>query len=340
MDCVLAGHGNWGANLMRCLATAENCRPRAVCEPAESRHREIKRRYPGIEIDLGLEASLARPEIDAVVLASPAELHYDQARQVLRAGKHVFVEKPLALTSAQAQELTDLAESAGLTLMVGHTFLYNDAVNFVKKYIEDGELGDIYYAYFQRLNLGRVRSDVDAMWNLAPHDIAIANYWFGESPCRVEARGISYLQPDIDDVCFMHLFYPSGRFANIHVSWLDPLKTRQAVVVGTKRMIQYDDSSNDEKIRIYNKGFDRRMIGDTPFDSFCQFQLIHRSGDVTIPAIKYREPLQLEIQHFVDCVNNKTRPLTDGRNGVEVVRILEAAQKNKSANRWNSEAIE
>jgi predicted dehydrogenase len=215
--------------------------------------------------------------------------------------------------------------------MVGHTFLFNDAVRWVKDYIDKGELGEIYYAYFQRLNLGRVRQDVDALWNLAPHDISIALYWFGEKPEQVTSHGVSFLQPGIDDVSFLSMRFPSGRFAHIHVSWLDPSKTRQAVIVGSNKMVLYDDTSPDMRIVVYDKGIDRKRLDAEmgEFSTFDQFQLVQRAGDIWIPRVGFREPLQLEAQHFVECVREGKRPLTDAQNGLDVVETLARAQAGR-----------
>lgn len=287
--------------------------------------------HPAIEACESMEVLSSRKDIDGVIIATPAGLHYEHVKIALAAGKHVFVEKPLAMTTAEAGELVDKAEASGLTLMVGHTFLYNDAVRWIKTYIAGGSLGEVYYTYFQRLNLGRVRGDVNALWNLAPHDVSIALYWYGESPCEVGAKGVSYIQKGIDDVSFLNLLFPSGRFAHIHVSWLDPVKTRKAVIVGSKKMLLYDDTAADQRITLFDKGIDVKTgkdgMGAIPFKDFAQFNLIQRAGDIVIPKINFREPLQVEAEHFVECIRDGKRPLSDGRNGLEVVRTLEAAQK-------------
>ncbi len=332
MNCALVGYGYWGTNLMRCFSSARNCSVEHVCEPVEARHAEIFAKYPRVKaIDTDFAATLARPEVEAVVLATPADAHFAQVRQALLAGKHVFVEKPMARTAAEARELAQLARQTGRTLMVGHTFLYNDAVLWVKRFIDQGELGEPYYAYFQRLSLGQVRQDVNALWNLAPHDVSIANFWFGETPSRVEAQGVSFLQNGIHDVNFMSMYYPSGRFAHIHVSWLDPHKTRRAVIVGGKKMVEYDDTSTDQKIVVFDKGFDRRDAaasrGPLPFGDFSEFVLAQRAGDIWIPKVSFREPLQVEAQHFVDCVAEGKAPLSDAENGLAVVEALDAATR-------------
>jgi predicted dehydrogenase len=330
MKTAQIGYGPWGQNLFRALAGIKGVELNLCCEVDKKAKEQLKAQYPGIEVTESVDEVLGRSDIDAVVIATPAGLHYEQAKNCLEAGKHVFVEKPLALSSSEAKDLLETAERRNLILMVGHTFLYNDAVKYVKNMIDKGDLGEIYYIYFQRLNLGSVRQDVNALWNLAPHDVSIAQYWLCEKPEKINAQGISYLQKGIEDACFINLSYPSGRFVHIHVSWLSPFKMRQAVIIGSKKMLFYDDTSADQKIVIYDKGIDRkditRDIGPFPFQNFAQFTLIKRAGDILIPRISFREPLKMEMEHFVECAREGKKPLTDGRNGLEIVEILEKAQ--------------
>lgn len=223
-----------------------------------------------------------------------------------------------------------------LTLMVGHVFLYNAAVRRMKEYINSGEVGQVRYVYSQRLNLGQVRNDVNALWNFAPHDLSILMYWLGEMPERVIARGYSYVQPEIDDVVFMTMDFPNGVGANVHISWLDPFKIRRMTVVGSEKMIVYDDVSADARITIYDKGVARtRRPGAQAslgsYETFGEFQLLLRAGDVLIPKVEFTEPLLAECQHFIDCIRTGERPLTDGESGLAVVRVLEAAQRSLSA---------
>jgi predicted dehydrogenase len=324
------GHGYWGKNLLRVFSRVEGGELVLCCDPDPGALQAAAKSVRGLETAGDVGIALGRADIDAVIVATPAAQHYAQAKAALEAGKHVFVEKPLALTVEQAEELVALAKRQGKTLMVGHTFLHNDAVQWVKRMIDSGELGEVYYAYLQRLNLGRVRQDVDALWNLAPHDIAIALHWFGETPVEVTHSGVAFIQEGIDDVAFVNMRFPSGRFAHIHVSWLDPSKTRRAVVVGSKKMVLYDDTSSDAKIVVYDKGVDRKNMTEAEaFETFAQFQLIHRAGDVWIPKVPFREPLQVEAQHFVDCLREGRAPLTDGQNGLDVVRTLCAAKPAK-----------
>lgn len=322
------GCGYWGQNLVRTFSQLRSARLTAVAEVDQKRIAFVQEYYPRTTIHRGHKELLADPDIHAVVVALPAADHYAVGMEALAAGKHVFVEKPLALKSSEAQEMVSLAEKKSRVLMVGHTFEYNPAVRRVKEYIESGDLGEIYYIYSQRLNLGQVRRDVNVFWNLAPHDISIVLYWFGEEPESVSARGITVLQSGIEDVVFAILKFPSGRTAHLHTSWLDPNKIRKMTVVGSKKMIVYDDTSADARVQLFDKGVDRKNIGQNlgEFKDFGEFQLIQRAGDLLIPKVDSSEPLRLECAHFVECVQTGARPQTDGQNGLRVVKILEAGE--------------
>ncbi len=307
-----------------------------ICDARADRLEEFHREYPGAKLKTSADEVLADPDVDAVAIATPVHTHFALASASLRAGKHVLIEKPMAAKARECEELIAQAEQRQLTLMVGHVFLYNSAVQKVKEYIETGELGEIYYVYAQRLNLGIVRQDVDALWNFAPHDFSILHYWLNDVPEWTNARGFSYLQPGIKDVVFVTMGFPSGVGANVHISWLDPHKVRTMTVVGSKKMVVYDDVSTDARIIVYDKGVLRTEkppivhgaltspMGD--FASLGEFQLLVRAGDVLIPKIDFAEPLKVECQHFVDCVRTGARPLSDGYNGLRVVQMLEAAQ--------------
>ncbi len=326
----VVGAGYWGPNLIRNFAATPGCRLAAVADLDEGRLARVRSQYPGTATMSRFDELLANTEVQALALATPAGTHFALASQALQAGKHVFVEKPLATSVAQCRELIALAEGAGLVLMVGHTFEYNVAVRRVEDYIRSGELGEVYYLYSQRLNLGVVRRDVNAMWNLAPHDVSIALRWLGGMPAAVNARGYTYLQEGVEDVVYLNLEFPSGVAAHIHVSWLDPGKVRRTTVVGSRKMAVYDDASADAKIQLFDKGIDRQNMDGSlgTFDSFGKFQLIQRAGDVLIPHLDFAEPLKVEAAHFVDCVTNRKRPLTDGENGLRVVQVLEAASQS------------
>jgi predicted dehydrogenase len=261
-------------------------------------------------------------DVDAVVLATPIHTHFAIAREALLAGKHVLVEKPLATSVAEAAELVRLAREMDRTLMVGHTFLYNPAVRELRRLVESGELGRIYYADSARLNLGLFQRHSNVVWDLAPHDISILTYVLGQVPVRVSARGRACIQPDVHDVCYLELIFPDGS-ANVHVSWLDPDKVRRLTVVGDRRMAVYNDVSTVEKLRIYDRGVEAPAI-----DNYGEFELAYRHGQIVIPHIQWREPLRLECEHFAQCVRTGARPLSDGEQGLAVVAVLEAASRS------------
>lgn len=327
---AVAGYGYWGPNLVRNFYKLPNIEIKKICDSDKCKIARAARDYPDISTTLNYESLLDDADIDAIVVATNVESHFRMARGALLKDKHVLVEKPLALTARDAEELVKLSESRKKILMVGHTFEYNAAVRKMKEYIKKGELGDIYYVYSKRLNLGIVRQDVNAWWNLAPHDISILIYLFEKMPKTVSARGFSYLQKDIEDVVFVNLDFEAGLHAHIHVSWLDPNKIRQMTVVGGKKMLVYDDVSADAKITLFDKGIAKKNISDSlgEFDNFGKFQLLQKAGDVVIPKINFEEPLQIECRHFVESIEKNANPQTDGNNGLRVVRVLEAAQKS------------
>jgi len=323
------GCGYWGPNLVRNFSKIKAIDRLVVCDTNENLLEKAKSEFPSIEISVSADSVINDSSIDAVVIALPAMMHYEYAKKSLLANKHILVEKPISMKSTEAEELIQIGKDRNRVIMVGHTFIYNQAVRQVKQYIDSGELGDIYYIFSQRLNLGRVRQDVNAMWNLAPHDISIILYWLNEEPSNVLAKGVSFLQEGIEDLVFMHMDFPSGKSAHIHVSWLDPNKTRKMVVVGSKKMLIYDDVSTDAKIIIHDKGIDKTLQDDLKHEiySYALFHLKNRLGDINIPKINFDEPLKLECRHFIDCIQNNKHPLTSGENGLQVVRILEKAQK-------------
>jgi len=330
---ALVGLGYWGPNLARNLAILDNAELVALCDANEERLRRIGRQYPSARLVPSFEDVLADEAIDAVVVATPVDTHFDLCRAALAAGKHVMVEKPLATSSAECETLIALAAAQGRTLMVGHVFVYNAAVNKVKEYIDAGEIGDVYYVYSQRLNLGQVRHDVNAMWNFAPHDLSIMCHWFGTEPTNLTARGHSYIQPGIEDVVFLNMEYPEGILASVHISWLDPLKVRRMTIVGSEKMVVYDDVSADAKVTVYDRGVTKKLIDQTEaslgsYRTYGEFQLLLRAGDVLIPKLDFVEPLKIECQHFVDCIRTGETPVSDGRQGLWVVRALEAAQRS------------
>jgi len=325
MNIAQIGVGYWGPNLLRNLVSNTNVKLTTVVDLSEERRQFVESHYPSVQTTDNVEDIINNPEIEAVVISTPVKTHYDLAIKALNAGKHILVEKPMATTTEEVLKIGKISERKNLVAMVGHTFLFNSAVQHVKTLIDAGELGTIRYIYSQRLNLGRIRNDVDALWNLAPHDISIIQYWLDElEPVHVMRKGMDYVQNGIDDVVFMNIEYPGSILANIHVSWLDPHKIRRMTVVGSEKMVVYDDIA-ENKITIYDKGIDRiAALGQNmDFDDPRSFSFNHRSGDIIIPEIKWVEPLKTEIAHFVDCIINGTKCLTNVTHAAKVVKILE-----------------
>jgi predicted dehydrogenase len=329
------GVGYWGPNLLRNFSALPNCHVKYAVDFSPERRAFVESNFPKTRAVATVEEVIKDPEVDAVIVATPAASHFGLARDVLNAGKHVFVEKPLATTVAEVDELGRIAAARGLVVMSGHTFIYNNAVRYVKKLIDSGELGEVRYIYSQRLNLGRIRSDIDALWNFAPHDISIISYWLGDpAPVSVQRQGMAYMQEQIEDVVFLNVVYPGKVMANIHVSWLDPQKVRKMIVVGSKKMVVYDDVAED-KIAIYDKGIDKKAIlgQDMDFDHPRGPEFSYRSGDILLPQVKFTEPLRTEADHFLDCIRNKKTPMTGIAHSRNVIAVLEAAgQAQRKAN--------
>jgi predicted dehydrogenase len=320
---AVVGTGGWGINHVRTFARARDVKLVAVADRSETAVHRAAGFAPDAQRLRGLDEVLALPEVDAVVLATPAANHAVHAQEALAAGKHVFVEKPLALSAADADQVVAAAERAGRTLMVGHIMLYHPVVERMKAMIKSGELGWLLYLYAVRVNLGTVRRDENALWSLGPHDASILLHLLDDQPQTVSARGGAYLQKGIHDVVFVNLQFRSGVTAQIHLSWLDPRKERRVTVVGSRKMLEFDDVHPVEKLRIYDKSVERPPA----FSEFAEFLSI-RNGDIHIPQLPLAEPLELECRHFVDCLAGNRRPLSDGPSGAQVVRILEAAQRS------------
>jgi predicted dehydrogenase len=329
------GCGYWGPNLLRNFSANAKCEVTWVAEQSEQRRTYVNDNYPKTKTTTDAADIINDADVDAVIIATPASTHYELAKTCLKAGKHIFVEKPLAMYTQEADALVALAANVGKTLMVGHSFLYNAAVNYAKKLVDDGELGETYYMYSQRLNLGQVRTDVNAWWNLAPHDVSILLYLMnGELPVSVTARGVDYIQPGIEDVVFATMTWANGVTAHIHVSWLDPGKIRRLTLVGSRKMVIYDDVS-DDKIKVYDKGVDRiPKVGERmDYDNFNNYQILHRSGDIFIPKINFQEPLKIEVAHFLDCVTTGETPITGPKHARDVVAVMEMVQQALAADR-------
>ncbi len=321
------GCGYWGPNLLRNLMANPDCEVSHLIDLSPGRRSFAGSLYPRLSLGAEVEAVFADPRVDGVVIATPAGTHYTLARAALAAGKHILVEKPMACTVAEVEALDALAKKKSLVAMVGHTFLFNPAVRFLKETIQSGQVGEVRYIYSRRLNLGRIRADVDVLWNLGPHDVSIIQYLLDDpQPLSVQRRGMDFIQEGIEDVVFLNITYPGQVMANIHLSWLDPHRTRELVVVGTKKMVVYDDTA-DYKIAVYDKGIEPvAVLGkNMDFDRPPPAVFSHRKGDVHFPQIKMEEPLAVEIAHFLDCIANGTPCLTDAAHARKVVAILSEA---------------
>jgi len=327
------GCGYWGPNLVRNFSSLADCWVKYVVDSSAERRTFVESNFPRTKAVESVSVVLNDPEVNAVIIATPAGTHFQIARDALLAGKHIFVEKPLATKASEVDVLAALAKEQKLVVMAGHTFIYNAAVRYVKKLIQAGDLGDIRYIYSQRLNLGRIRSDIDALWNFAPHDISIIQYWLGDpEPLSVHRSGMDFMQNGVEDVVFLNLTYPDKIMANVHVSWLDPQKVRKIIIVGSRKMVVYDDIA-DDKIAIYDKGIDKKAIlgQNMDFDSLRQVQFSYRSGDILLPQVKFTEPLKAEAEHYIDCIRNGREPLTGIVHARAVVSILERAQQTAAS---------
>jgi len=323
---AVVGAGGWGKNLVRNFAGLPNSRLKTICDLNEQLLAKQQAAWPDVGTTTSFADVLADAEIDAVVVATTASTHFDLARQALEAGKHVYVEKPMTLAVEDAEALVAAADTAGLTLMVGHLLEYHPCVLKLKELIDAGELGRLYYAYMHRLNLGVVRKDENAWWSLAPHDVSVALFLLGAEPATVTSQGQAYLRQGVEDVVFTQLKFADGRMVNIHVSWLDPHKMRKITLVGTDRMVTFDDMEATEKIRVYDKAANVKAGSVDYADAITL-----RQGDIKIPFVKGDEPLRIECQHFIDCVANGRTPRSDGRDGLRVVRVLDAATRSLKA---------
>ena len=300
----------------------------AVCDLKEDRLAHMKSLYPGVRTTCNMEELLGDPGIDAVVIATPVNRHFEIAHAALSGGKHVFLEKPMARSVEECEKLCTLAEQKGLTLMVGHTFLYSPPVRMMKKIIQDGDLGVLRYISARRLNLGLFQKDINVTWDLAPHDLSIILYLMGASPTALNCVGSRSVDPNVEDVTNLSLFFARGDYATVHSSWLDPRKVRDMTVVGSRRMIVYDDLEPLHKIRI----FDMRVEKPPHYDTFAEFQYAYHYGDMYAPLIQQEEPLKVQCQHFIDCIANGARPISDGRQGLALVQILESASQSLAQN--------
>jgi predicted dehydrogenase len=323
----VVGVGGWGKNLVRNYHLSPNARLRWICDLDEKKRESAQKQFPAERTTAQFDELLDDPELDAVVIATTAPSHFKLCKAAMLASKDVYVEKPFVLSVADAEELIRIADQHQRILMVGHLLEYHPVVEKLKDLVDSGELGDVRYVYSQRLNLGTVRGDENAMWNFAPHDISVILYLLGKSPTDVSARGQCYLQLGIHDVVFLSLNFNGKSMGHVHVSWLDPHKTRKLTIVGSRRMAVFDDLEPNEKLKIYDKGAEINMN----YDRFAEYVGL-RFGDITIPYIRSSEPLQIECEHFLNCVRTREQPRSDGRDGLRVVQVLAAADRSLKLN--------
>jgi len=320
----VVGLGYWGPNLARNFDRLPDAELAYGCDLDEDNLAKARSLYPNVIVTDDYARLLADETLDAIVVATSVPTHYALGKKALEAGKHTFIEKPIALKASDAEDLLATADAKGVKLMVGHLLEYHPAVRKLKELVDDGSLGKVYYVYANRLNLGKVRTDENALWSFAPHDISVLNFLIGEEPQEVSARGECYLQDGVEDVVFGYIKYPSGVVGHLHVSWLDPHKSRKITVVGSEKMVVFDDMEADRKVTIYDKG---ATTTRTKFETYGEFVTLH-FGDIHIPRIGNEEPLRVEAQHFVDCILNDEPVLSDGRDALNVVRVLDAMERS------------
>jgi predicted dehydrogenase len=319
----VVGLGYWGPNLARNFDALPDAELGWLCDDSEKALERQAARFPSARTTTSLEDLLADPELDAVALATPVPAHAELARRALEAGKHCFVEKPLAQSTSDAEAVVETARSASRTLMVGHLLEYHPGLETLKELVDRDELGKVHYIYGNRLNLGKLRPDENALWSLGAHDVSVVLRLAGEQPVECHAHGESYMQERVEDVVFCYMRFPSGLAAHLHLSWLDPHKERRFTVVGSKKMATFDDMALEQKLKVYDKGFDQT------YEDYGEY--IARSGDVYSPQVSNEEPLRIECRHFIDCMFNGQQPRSDGEAGVRVVRVLEELQRSLDA---------
>ncbi len=322
ISVAVVGAGAWGKNHIRVFSEIPNVQLKYICDSDPAKLSSMQKAYPQTKVVDDVKPILLDPEVKGVVIASSAISHYSLAKEVLLAGKDALVEKPMALKSEDAEEISETARKRERVLMVGHLLIYHPVVDRLKGMITTGELGKVYYIYTQRVNLGVIRQDENALLSFAPHDLSVILHLLDEDPVTVSAHGESYIQNGIEDVAFITLQFSDGKMANIHLSWLDPHKLRKITIVGSKKMAVFDDMEVSEKLKIYDKG-----VGSTSYSTYGEY-LSLRFGDITIPSIKMLEPLRAEAQHFIQCIESRKEPKTGGQDGLKVVKILMAAQKS------------
>jgi len=321
----VVGYGYWGPNLVRNLSELPGAAVVVVADAKAERQRLAKTRHPVVEVTNDADRLIDDPRVDAVVIATPVASHFELARKALLAGKHVLVEKPICASAREAEELISLANARSLVLMVDHTFPYTGAVRKIKQLIDTGEIGQVYYYDGVRVNLGLFQKDVSVLWDLAVHDLSIMDYVLGKHPVAVSCTGCNHIPGQPEDIAHMTLFFDGSLIAHLHVNWLSPVKLRRTLIGGSEKMIVYDDLEASEKIKVHNKG----LVMEADQENLNQMLLRgYRSGDVWSPQVDLTEALRVELLHFMQCIEGKEKPLTDGRSGLRVVRILEAAEQS------------
>jgi predicted dehydrogenase len=318
------GYGYWGPNLVRNLVECPGAAMRMVADRRPERLSHVERRYPGMKTTTSPTELINDPSIDAVVIATPVQHHFELALDALRAGKHVLVEKPLASTSEQASELIEEATDRRLVLMVGHTFVYTGAVRVIRELSFSGDLGDLYYYDSVRINLGLFQHDVNVLWDLAVHDLAIMDYVLPQHPVAVSATGLAHLPGEPENIAYMTMFFEGNLIAHVHVNWLSPVKMRRTLLGGSRRMVVFDDLETNEKVKVYDRGV---SVNPRP-ENVYQMKVGYRTGDMWAPRLDVVEALSVEMAHFVECIDKRTTPLSDGEAGLRVVRLLEAATES------------
>jgi len=330
LGIAVIGYGYWGGNYVRLFNELPETKVVVVCDTQTERLKEAQQRYPEVAVSTSVEDALRFDGVDAAVVSTTATTHYDVTRRCLENGKHVLVEKPITTIESDAQELITLAEAKERTLMVGHTFIFNSGVRKMKEYVQTDRVGQVYYLYSQRTNLGPIRQDVNALWDLATHDISIFNYLLDDTPRWVSAVGTNVLKNSREDVGFISLGYQNGIIGHVHVSWADPNKVRKTVVVGSKKRVVFDDLNNQERVRVYEKGIAPK-IPENP-TNYGEYHFEMRDGDIISPRVKVSEPLKNQGKHFVECVKEGIQPLSDGLAGLEVVQVMAAVDRSVELN--------
>lgn len=323
INVAVVGIGGWGKNLARNYSQIPDANLKYLCDLNEERLIAVQKQFPAESTTTRFDDLMADSDLDAVVIATPGPSHFELCKKSLSANKDVFVEKPFVMSVDNAEEIVALAQARNRILMIGHLLEYHPVVLKLKEMIEAGDLGEIRYIYSQRLNLGTVRKDENALWNFAPHDISVILFLLGLNPTDVSARGQSYLQPGVEDVVFLTVNFDGKAMGHVHVSWLDPHKTRRITIVGSKRMAVFDDLDANEKLKIYDKGAEI----NTAYDTFAEYIGL-RFGDITVPYIRVGEPLREECEHFLACVRDRVTPVSDGQDGWRVIQVLEAASRS------------